>query len=130
MVYQIDWYQEDLVVLAVLSGDLAIEDFPIMDKMLLLHIEASPRPLVHILVNLKAVNTFPISVGAIQKALTHIKHPRTGWTVLITENRFLRFVGYTITQVSKARFRAFSEEAEALQFLQTMETDLKSTRQV
>jgi hypothetical protein len=129
MAYTINWYHQDVVILAELSGDLEIEEFPIMDEILLNHIEASSLPLVHIVINLKAVKKFPNSVAQIHKALSHLNHPRMGWSILVTDNRFIRFVGYTVTQISKARFRAFNEEAEAMRFLETVDSKLKSAMQ-
>jgi hypothetical protein len=127
MSHEIKWHTKDAVVLARLWGDLDIEDFPEYDRLILEHIEQSDRHFIHIWVDLTEVNEFPARVWDIQKALTHISHPRTGWTILITNNRIIQFVGLMVTQVAKARFRAFSSSEEAMQFLLSVDPNLRAS---
>lgn len=124
MSYEVKWHTENSIVLVRLWGDLDIREFPEFDQLIVQHIEESQRPLVHIWVDLKEVTQFPASVREVHKALTHLSHERVGWSVVITHNRIIRFVGYMITQIAKARFRAFSTDEEAMAFLQQMDQQL------
>ena len=124
MSYEVTWHSKDAVVLVRLWGDLDIQEFPEFDRLILQHLEESQRPLVHLWVDLLEVTQFPANVRQVGKALTHKNHQRLGWTVLITQNRIIQFVGYMITQIARARFRAFNSSQEAAEFLQSMDQAL------
>jgi hypothetical protein len=124
MSYEVKWHTPDAIILVRLWGNLDISEFPKFDRLILEHIEQSDRVLVHIWVDLKAVTEFPVKIWQVQQALTHLNHERTGWSVIITDNRIIKFVGSVITQVAKARFRAFGSDAEALQFLLLVDSTL------
>lgn len=125
MAHEIKWHTEDSIILVQLEGDLEISEFSSFDRQIVAHIDKSSRPLVHVWVNLLGVTKFPNSVMQVQQSLTHLKHPKVGWSILITENRMIRFVGYMITQITKARFRAFVNPTEALEFLKTVDSTLE-----
>jgi hypothetical protein len=127
MSYEVKWRTEDSIILVRLWGDLSIDEFPEFDRLILQHIDQSQRSLVHVWVNLKEVTKFPANVRQVHKALTHLNHERVGWSVIITDNRLIKFVGHMITQLTKNRFRAFTTEAEATEFLKTMDTELALT---
>lgn len=127
MSYEVKWQMDDAVILVKLAGDMDIQDFPKFDRLILKHLDESQRPLVHLWVDLKDVTQFPANVLQVNKALTHKTHKRLGWTLLITDNRVIRFVGYMITQIAKARFRAFTTEEEARSFLYQVDPELTPT---
>jgi hypothetical protein len=124
MGHEISWHIENAIIEIRLWGDITIDDFPEYDRLTLEHIEQSTHPLVHVWIDLTDVGDFPNNVGKVHKALTHLNHPRLGWSIVITESRVIRFVAYMITQMSKARFRAYNTCEEALHFLQTVDATL------
>ena len=124
MGHEIGWQIENAIIQIRLWGDVSIEDFPDYDRLILEHIEQSGNPLVHVCIDMTAVRDFPNNVSKVQKALTHISHPRLGWSIVITESRVIRFVAYMVTQISKARFRAFNTREEVLAFLHTVDATI------
>ena len=124
MSYEVKWHTKDSIILVRLWGNLDIQEFPEFDRLILQHIEQSERLFVHIWVDLKEVTEFPVKLWQVQKSLTHISHARTGWSIIITDNRIIKFVGSVITQVAKARFRAFSTDEEGMSFLVDVDSSL------
>ena len=125
MAIDVRWHEFDAVIYAHLSGDMDIREFAVLDRQILKLVEESDRHLVHIWVDLRDVTKFPANVPQVHSALTHKNHPRVGWTVMLTNNRLIKFVGYMITQIAKARFRSFETEAEARAFLESMDQQIK-----
>lgn len=126
MSFEVKWHTENTVVLVRLWGDLDIREFPEFDTLITQHIDASTQPLVHVWVDLKEVTKFPANVLQVHKALKHLGHERVGWSIIITENRIIRFVGTMITQIMRARFRAFTTDKEALDFLKKVDSTLEA----
>lgn len=127
MSYEVKWHTENAIVLVQLSGELEILEFAELDRHIVQHIEQSPRILVHVWIDAKEVTQFPTKIRQVFKALTHKQHERLGWSIVITSNRMVQFLGYMITQLSnKARFRAFSTDEEAQSFLMMVDANLAS----
>jgi hypothetical protein len=124
MGHEIFWLEENSIVKLRLWDKLNIDEFPEYDRLILEYIDQSDKLLVHVWVDMKDVEEFPNNVSKVHKALTHLNHPRVGWSIIITDSRVIRFVGYMITQISKARFRAFSNEADGMAFLRSVDTTI------
>jgi len=127
MGYEVKWHTENTIVLVQLSGELEIEEFANLDRLIIQHMDQSPRILVHVWIDAKEVTQFPTNVRQVFKGLTHKNHKRLGWSIVITDNRMVQFLGYMVTQLNnKARFRAFSTDEEAQSFLKQMDPNLDS----
>jgi hypothetical protein len=86
--------------------------------------KADSAPMVHILVDLREVEKMDAGVHEISRALSHLREPYMGWTLLVTNNRLIQFVGSIVVQVAKARFRAFTDYDEAYAFLMEQDQSL------
>jgi len=65
----------------------------------------------------------PLQLGEVRKNLTFLQHPRLGWVLAYGRHKPIdQFVLAVLTQVSKVRFRRCATEAEALAFLQQIDT--------
>ena len=73
--------------------------------------------MVHILVDLREAAELPVGVHEISRVLTHLREPDIGWSLIITDNKMIRFAGSIATQLAQARFRAFTDFDEAYAFL-------------
>lgn len=86
-------------------------------------IEASPHPLVHSIYDYSELKGLPPL-----KDLTSLKvghHPRAGWTVFTgAKNVLFKFLVSTTVQFFKQRIRFADTNADALAFLQAVDTTL------
>jgi hypothetical protein len=86
-------------------------------------IEASPYPLVHSIYDYSELKGLPPL-----KDLTNLKvghHPRAGWTIFTgAKNVLFKFLVSTTVQFFKQRIRFADTNAEALAFLQSVDSTL------
>ncbi len=123
MTVDISWLFEGHVILAKGAGDLDLQQLEAADAVMveMIRSKLAAVPMVHILVDLRATTKMQVGVHELSQALTHLREPYIGWTLLVTANRLIRFAGSIANQVAKARFRAFTDFDEAYAFL--MEQD-------
>ncbi len=127
MAYQIGWYQPERILDLALEDDVSLEDARYLSQeatgML-----AYGTPLVHVIVDLSAVTSFPTSLSMIQHMITI---PRStdnlGWVIICgARNSMLRFLATTLTQVAveNVRLHASDNIDDAIQFLYEVDTSL------
>jgi hypothetical protein len=120
------WYVKGRVGLVKASGIVSLQDLQAADRQMVEMIrQKSPdAALFHFLIDLRNVDKLEFNVAEMSRAFTHLHEPGLGWSLLITNNRLIKFVGSVVTQLAKARFMAFSTFDEALEFLQGQDSTL------
>ena len=120
MAHDISWYVPGHVVYLRVSGELKIEEVQIIDQKLI-HEYLRNKPddtlLVHLIVDLDGVTKLSLNLSRMSSALTHMREPGLGWTLLVNPNIFLNFVGAVASQLAKARLRTFGSLDEVDRFL-------------
>jgi hypothetical protein len=119
----VSWYQENLVVLIQVQGELTLEEMAQVDKETVQHIRQGKQtnPLVHLIVDMRAMSTMPINLSQVNRALTHLKEPGLGWSVMIGMSPVMRFVASTVIQMARGRFRIFEKAEDGIGFLMSQD---------
>jgi hypothetical protein len=113
------WYQENRVVLVHVQGELTLDDMAAIDQKILEFMRAGSQvtPLIHLIVDMRAMTKMPTNLAQVHRTLTHLKEPALGWTVMVGMSPVMRFVASTVAQMAGARFRMFPTAEEAVAFL-------------
>ncbi len=120
------WYVKGRVGLVKASGIISLEDLQGADRKMveMIRQKSANAALFHFLIDLRAVDKLEVNVAEMSRAFTHMHEPGLGWSLVITNNRLIKFVGSVVSQLAKARFMAFATFDEALEFLQEQDSTL------
>lgn len=121
------WFIQDDVIYVRVYGDFTLEQTEEMVGALLHKTETSPAALVHVLLNIHDLTSFPRNLSALHKITRpHLTHPRYGWALAYGQRTpLIHFVGNTLMQMTRTRFRMFNNEAEALEMVTMLYPALK-----
>jgi hypothetical protein len=127
MPYQVGWLVENRVIEEKFSGNVSIDDIAGAAREGNLLTTSAPGK-VHLLVDVSAVETFPIDLRLIQATMQ--PHSQTGkfsWVIVYgTRNPMLRFVAQVSAQFSMVQicFRVVDQREHALQILRDLDPSL------
>lgn len=125
MANELTWMLEGRVLLISAMGDIAIEELRQMDSDILEMINSTDHSeWIHIVIDMRQVTQFPHNLQQIKQALTHVDNPHLGWKIMIGAGSITTFIANTVTQIARARFRAFSTMQEGLDFLTARDSAL------
>ena len=119
MTAETTWYQENRVVLVHVQDELTLADMAAVDQQIVEFVRQGSQvtPLIHLIVDMRAMTKMPINLAQVHRTLTHLKEPALGWTVMVGMSPVMRFVASTVIQMAGARFRMFPSAEEAVAFL-------------
>ena len=119
MPYEVRWLVENWVMLSRYEGIVSIEDArgQVDEGNALLR---EGIPLTHSVIDMSAVEKLPSLQLASEFMSTDMSDVRDklGWTIVITNNKFLKFASSLFVPMFKVRQRFFGSLDEALTFLQ------------
>lgn len=120
------WYIENRVILSRVVGEATIQDVADVDAAVIALIRqgAQVTPLVHFILDMRAMTKIPINLVELRRTLNHLKEPALGWTVVAGMNPVMRFVAGMITQMAGVRFRMLPTFEEAVSFLASQDESL------
>ncbi|MCB9453981.1 MAG: hypothetical protein H6672_21315 [Anaerolineaceae bacterium] len=126
MPFKVDWLIKGRVIHDWLSGNVEMDDIAETSKLITDLMRQGDPPLVHLIVDILDVTRLPlgINIGKINQYMQHTKEPNLGWSLVITESMFMRFLASVVTQIAQGRFRAFTTMEDALAFLQDVDASL------
>jgi hypothetical protein len=129
MPYKVEWLVEKRVVLSTYEGILTIEDAraQVQEANVLLR---QGIPLTHSIVDMTKVEKLPslqLASEFMSTDMTDIRD-KLGWTVVVTNNKFLKFASSLFVPMFKVRQRFFATLDETLGFLQEEDTTLPSMK--
>jgi hypothetical protein len=131
MAHEISWLVPNKVINMYVNGDMTLESLTAFSDDVIQHIEASDAPLVHLLIDERDMGGFPSQIKRVLDSAQFLRHPRLGWFVIYgTDNKVLKFISYMVAQVAHIRHRRFVTQAEALAFLQTIDSTLPNLREI
>src|SRR5262245_57571065 len=100
MAYQISWLVEGRVIHAVFTGELTIEEVENYGSDLLTYLDSGTSALVHVLVDTSQLEKFPVNLRLLNTTLAkNFRHPKIGWSIIITSNRTITFLSSMLTQI-------------------------------
>ena len=125
MPYKVQWLVEKRVVLSRYEGIVTIEDArgQVSEANALLR---DGIPLTHSIVDMSTVEKLPSLQLASEFMGTDMSEVRDklGWTIVITNNKFLKFASSLFVPIFKVRQRFFGSLDETLAFLQEEDNTL------
>jgi hypothetical protein len=119
--YLIPYIPERVYYLHV-QGIFSDAELSIVDAEIFALMEQSTVPLVHFVVNQQQLSQLP-SIQS-QSKLKIGRHPKLGWVLVIGDNKLMQFLSTVVAGIFKARLRYFATFAEAVAFLQHVDTTL------
>lgn len=128
MTSHVRWHIENEIIYLAYRGDTTLDDVQQSAHMLHTLIEDTDRQLVHVLVDLTQVGSYPNNIASLKRAsASALAHPRLGWMIFYgIENQLLQFVVSTLTQMFSLRSQIVSTEDEAIGLLQQVDSTLPS----
>lgn len=112
---KVSWLVKDKVILSSIRGALTVEDFPDLDANIILMMEASTSSQIHVLTDISEMTTMP---NAFQMTkLKYITHPKIGFFVTQSRNPIEQFIGKTVGQMLKTKFKFVNTLEDGVRFL-------------
>jgi len=125
MPYKVEWLVEKRVLVSTYEGIMTIEDArgQVREANALLR---EGIPLTHSIIDMSAVEKLPSLQLASEFMSTDLSEVRDklGWTIVVTNNKFLKFASSLFVPMFKVRQRFFGSLDEAFAFLQEEDTTL------
>jgi hypothetical protein len=125
MPYKVQWLVEKRVLLSQYEGTVSIEDArgQVSEGNAMLR---QGIPLTHSIIDMSKVDKLPSLQLASEFMSTDLSEVRDklGWTIVITNNKFLKFASSLFVPMFKVRQRFFGSLDEALAFLQEEDSTL------
>lgn len=125
MPYKVQWLVEKRVLLSHYEGTVSIEDArgQVSEGNAMLR---QGIPLTHSIIDMSKVDKLPSLQLASEFMSTDLSEVRDklGWTIVITNNKFLKFASSLFVPMFKVRQRFFGSLDEALAFLQEEDSTL------
>ena len=125
MPYKVEWLIEKRVLVSTYEGIMTIEDArgQVREANALLR---EGIPLTHSIIDMSAVEKLPSLQLASEFMSTDLSEVRDklGWTIVVTNNKFLKFASSLFVPMFKVRQRFFGSLDEAFAFLQEEDTTL------
>jgi hypothetical protein len=125
MPYNVQWLVEKRILLSRYEGTVTIEDArgQVREGNALLR---EGIPLTHSIIDMSKVEKLPSLQLASEFMSTDLSEVRDklGWTIVVTNNKFLKFASSLFVPIFKVRQRFFGSLDEALAFLQEEDNTL------
>jgi hypothetical protein len=118
---QTRWLVEGHLILVVAPPVLTTEALRENDALIRSMLDASDAPLIHVLLDTRAVKQYPPFREA--KNMEALSHPRLGWSLTVGtfQNPALRFFISAVRSIRSLRQRDFTSISEALMFLRSID---------
>ena len=125
MSYKVQWLVEKRILLSQYEGTVTIEDArgQVSEGNAMLR---QGIPLTHSIIDMSKVEKLPSLQLASEFMSTDLSEVRDklGWTIVVTNNKFLKFASSLFVPMFKVRQRFFGSLDEALTFLQEEDSTL------
>ena len=129
MPYKVQWLVEKRILLSQYEGTVTIEDArgQVSEGNAMLR---QGIPLTHSIIDMSKVDKLPSLQLASEFMSTDLSEVRDklGWTIVLTNNKFLKFASSLFVPMFKVRQRFFGSLDEALIFLQEEDSTLPPLR--
>lgn len=126
MPYMVSWMQHAHIILVEFEGAVTFDELRTQLAETIALSETVETPLVHVIVDSLKVTEFPKSIKDYQHIYGKKAH-NLGWSILITENRFMKFVSAVVTTMTPVHFAALSTMHDAMIFISARDADVGYT---
>lgn len=111
------WLVEDRVILQRLYGEVTIDDLKESTRSGEALLNSSPEQVIYLLVDARAVTHYPKQLRELVSVFQDAKPDKVIWTLILSEETIVRFLGSAVTQMLGLRVRVFKEPAALYNFL-------------
>jgi len=132
MPVDIEWFLENRVVLVHFRGVVSIEEIVTASNQTNEYVEKCDAPLLHTLHDAAELKQLPHNLKAIRDATQDdFKQPKLGWIVAYdVHDKLIGFLGNVTMQLFRVRYRVVNTQADALDFLNLVDSTLPPLRPV
>ncbi|HEX2618694.1 MAG TPA: hypothetical protein VHL11_01070 [Phototrophicaceae bacterium] len=124
MPFKSAWFVEGRVAYTRIEGALTVGDLPALDQAQQQFLDQSTGILTHTLWDFRGANEVP-SPLILKRDLTFPNHKKFGWAIIIgIDNPITRLTLTIAPQLFRVRFRHWETVAQALDFLQMVDSTL------
>ncbi|MCS6834400.1 MAG: hypothetical protein NZ750_00085 [Anaerolineae bacterium] len=121
-----EWFIENKVIMTTYKGTVTTDDLVQTADDILSMIDQSNSPMVHTLVNVSEIESYPTNVVQIVNSTRKaFAHPRYGWLILFGDyNKTTIFILHMVASIMRLRVRIFPTLNETIDFLQTIDSTI------
>lgn len=111
-----------------MSGEITFEDVVMVnDRALLEYLPQGDAP-VHMLLDVRQVTKYPMSIRAITDTTAYLKHPSMGWMINVgADSPVMRSIASIVTQVAGIKLRTAASIDEAHEVLRRVDLRLQNS---
>ena len=125
MPHTISWLLQGRIVHTDFYGEMVAEEIQEATREIIELMDEGDGPLVHVITDTTGLGRYLIKVGLVNSsALDALRHPKMGWSIIISDNNVVKYLSGIVTGISRARFRAFGTLEEGLAFLNQVDSSL------
>lgn len=126
MPVSVSWYLEDRVIREVFTGDITLKDIEAASTQTAAMLDSTDTSLVHLLQDYSGVSSFPRSVNDMNRMVEPLyTHDRLGRVMAYgLSDSAMQFTATMLGQLFQIRYRVMDTEADALDWLQEMDSTL------
>ena len=119
------WYLEKRIIISRARGEITLDEFTSMGKVLDEYRQEGTAP-VHWILDTREVKKPILDLGLARKTFQILKHEDFGWTMVLVSkpNRLMSFLASAVAQTLGLRYRLVHELDEALAFLRERDATL------
>ncbi|MDZ4766322.1 MAG: hypothetical protein SGI73_17410 [Chloroflexota bacterium] len=117
MNYEFTWTVEKRIIYARIFEEITLDDVTQIVKRLNQMIREGDQP-VHILCDLRETKRFPMNLRDVVGAVDKSDQPHnSGWSIIISSNSLIRFLGSVAVQLSGARAHVCTDIETAFRYI-------------
>jgi hypothetical protein len=125
MTFEAQWCVQSRVVFIRYHDEITLDDYRGVAETMLEAFEESASPLVHNIVDYTYMTAMPGTIAEGAKALSHIGHPKYGWSVVVhADNPVVNMRTSIMVQAKGNRFRSVKTVPDAVDFLISVDAAL------
>ncbi len=118
------WLVEGRISLGYFEGIITMEDIINSQEESAAMYKDVNEGIIHAIMDMRDITKFPTNLSELIHNILLYKKQDFGWVMIITNNTIIRFLGSAVVQLSKQRFRAFTDIESCLHFLSQMDATL------
>jgi len=125
MPYEVSWTQDKRIIHCRLFGAFDLEMVNEASNKVEVFINEG-QPLVHLIVDMEGLQSFPTNVTKLNAMNQYLKHPNMGWVIVVGGSSLTKFLVNVLSQIIKFRVAQRATMSEALDFLRKQDSTLSA----
>lgn len=117
MVYELNWLIPARVLEMTMAGDVEINEMQEMYQEHMQMVRDEGIAPVHVLIDAHAITNIKMKVKQINSVWDPTATDLFGWTIIVTDNRFMKFLTTIFSKVTGSQFKTVANYEEALAIL-------------